>query len=230
MSEPGRILWGAGTGRTIRAHWALKELGLAYESRPIGARTGETHSADYVALNPRRKIPLLQDGGLTIGESAAIAAYLGSRYATSTIRLVPEESHLHAKWLEWCFFIVTELDSTSLYIIRRHHELKHIYGEAPGVVEQAAEYFRNQLVFVDKALCDGRAYLVGSCFSTADILLTTCLRWAKQYGIEIGTTPDAYLGRMLARRAYIEADEANSAAIALSSPLEQRVNRNPTCA
>ncbi len=60
--------------------------------------------------------------------------------------LIPEEQSQQAKWLEWCFFIVTELDSTSLYVMRRHGTnkgLAHIYGEAPVVVSKAGEYSGN---------------------------------------------------------------------------------------
>ena len=55
------ILWGVGTSRTIRPHWALHELDLSYDMRPILPRTGETKTAEFTALNPRQKIPLLQD-------------------------------------------------------------------------------------------------------------------------------------------------------------------------
>ncbi|MBI2088223.1 MAG: glutathione S-transferase N-terminal domain-containing protein, partial [Deltaproteobacteria bacterium] len=60
--KPCLILWGAGTARTLRAHWILHELGLTYERRPIGSRTGETQTAEFTRINPRQKIPLLQDG------------------------------------------------------------------------------------------------------------------------------------------------------------------------
>ena len=69
--KPRLVLWGAGTPRTMRAHWVLHELGLDYESHPIGARTGETQTAEFTKLNLREKIPLLQDGELTLAESAA---------------------------------------------------------------------------------------------------------------------------------------------------------------
>ena len=36
------ILWGVGTSRTVRAHWAMHELELKYECRPILPRSGET--------------------------------------------------------------------------------------------------------------------------------------------------------------------------------------------
>ena len=58
------VLWGVGTSRTLRAHWALHELDLDYECRPILPRTGETQTQEYTELNPRQKIPLLQDGEL----------------------------------------------------------------------------------------------------------------------------------------------------------------------
>jgi glutathione S-transferase len=72
------VLWGIGTSRTVRAHWALHELGLDYECRAILPRTGETQTAEYTELNPRQKIPLLQDGDFKIAESPAIAAYLSN--------------------------------------------------------------------------------------------------------------------------------------------------------
>ncbi len=86
----GLILWGVGTTRTIRAHWALHELGLSYKSRPILPRSGETKTPEYTALNARQKIPLLQDKDLTIGESAAIVAYLAQKYRKAGASLVPE--------------------------------------------------------------------------------------------------------------------------------------------
>ena len=86
--EPRRrlVLWGVGTIRTLRAHWALHELGLDYESRPILARSGETKTQEYTRLNPRQKIPLLQDGDFKIAESPAISPI-------SQIPMAPSNMH-----------------------------------------------------------------------------------------------------------------------------------------
>jgi glutathione S-transferase len=212
----GLVLWGVGTSRTIRAHWALHELDLPYVSRPILPRSGETKTAEYTALNPRQKIPLLQDGDLTIGESAAIVAYLASKHRFANGSLVPDCQKRYAKWLEWCFFIVTELDSTSLYVMRRHGTnkgLAHIYGEAPQVVTKAGEYFCQQLRHVDVALSDGREYLMGNQFTTADILLTTCLTWAIDYRVGICDSAVPYLERVTSRAGYRAGERANFAQI-----------------
>jgi glutathione S-transferase len=203
------ILWGAGTSRTIRPHWAMHELGIAYERRPILPRTGETQTPEYTALNPRQKIPLLQDDDFTIGESAAIIAYLSRTYSRPGQSLVPQDDRAMAKWLEWCFFIATELDSTSLYIMRRHTDLKHIYGDAPVAVKSSAEYFLKQLRFVDAALADGRQYLLGDRFTSADILLMSCLTWAINYGVGVCDNARPYMDRVAARPAYQQALIAN---------------------
>ncbi|MBK3666518.1 glutathione S-transferase family protein [Bradyrhizobium diazoefficiens] len=209
---PDLTLWGAGTSRTIRAHWAMHELGLSYKAKPIGPRTGETKTAEYTRLNPRQKIPLLQDGDFCIGESAAIVAYLSRMYSTPERSLIPDAARDYAAWLEWCFFIVAELDSTSLYVMRRHRAdaLGHIYGVAPEVVAQAADYFRGQLRHVEVALADGRPFLMGERFSSADILLTTCLDWAIAYGVGICDNARPYLERIQQRGAYQRAVAANA--------------------
>src|SRR5512134_1826199 len=86
MSEPNRgtrILWGAGSSRTMRANWMLQELELPYEHRPIRSRGGETLTPEYTRLNPSQKIPTLQDGDFVLTESAAIVSYLGATYGAS---------------------------------------------------------------------------------------------------------------------------------------------------
>jgi glutathione S-transferase len=210
--NPDLTLWGVGTSRTVRPHWAMHELALTYRIKPIGPRTGETKTAEYTRLNPRQKIPLLQDGDFRIGESAAIVAYLSRMYSTPERALIPESTRDYAAWLEWCFFIVTELDSTSLYVMRRHSAdaLGPIYGVAPEVVAQAAQYFRAQLRHVEVALADGRHFTMGERFSSADILLTTCLDWAVAYGVGICDNAQPYLDRMRSREAYQRAAAANA--------------------
>lgn len=210
-AAPNLTLWGVGTSRTVRPHWALAELGLKYETYAIGPRTGETKTAEYTKLNPRQKVPLLQDGDFAIGESAAIVAYLSRTYGSSVKALIPDDKQAYAKWLEWCFFIVTELDSTSLYVMRRHSAdaLGPIYGVAPDVVAKAGEYFREQLRHVEVALDDGRTFLMGDQFTSADILLTTCLEWAIAYGVGICDNARPYLERIQKRPGYLRGSAAN---------------------
>ncbi len=204
-----RILWGVGTPRTLRAHWALHELDLTYETRPIQSRTGETQTAQFTALNQRQKIPVLQDGDLTLTESAAIVVHLSDRYASDANRLIPVAGTQRAQVLEACFFIISELDATALYVIRRHEGLPQIYGEAPAANEAARVYFGKQMRTVEQLLGDGRAFLLGGDFTAADLLLSTCIGWARFCRIDLSERVQAYNKAIVARPAHAAATRRN---------------------
>ena len=75
-ANPGRILWGIGTSRTIQAHWALHELGLDYQMRPLQPRTCETLTEEYSALTAGQKVPLFPNPALGLpGSTAPIASF-----------------------------------------------------------------------------------------------------------------------------------------------------------
>jgi glutathione S-transferase len=205
-----RILWGVGTSRTIRAHWALHELGLDFELRPIQPRTGETQTPEFTALTARQKIPLLQDNGMVLTESAAIITYLSDAYGQPHNRLLPADPRERARCLEWCFFVISELDATSLYVMRRHGDLRHIYGEAPLANAAAAAYFQRQMRTVERALAGNPHYILGDRFTAADILLSTCVTWAVRYGVPVTDPVLAYNNRATTRAAYARALETNT--------------------
>jgi glutathione S-transferase len=153
---------------------------------------------------------LLQDGDFRIAESPAIAAYLSNTYGTREAALIPTEPREHASWLEWCFYSATKLDATSLYVMRPHGALKHIYGESQVALESAAAYFATQLRHAEQALQDGRPFLVGNRLTTADMLLTTCLTWAVSYRVPITAACHAYMERITSRPAYRASVAANT--------------------
>ncbi len=203
-----RILWGVGTTRTLRAHWALLFLGLDYETRPIMTRTPAMESPEYRAVNPRGKVPTLQDGDLTLTESPAIVTYLAERYSTDARRLIPTGVAERALYFEWMSFVSMELDATSLYVLRRHEGLPEIYGPAPEACAVARAYFERMLGAAALRLRDDRRYLLGDDFSGVDILMTTCLDWAVRYGFDLPPEFAAYRGRI---------DDQPSTAAALSA-------------
>ncbi|MDE0941136.1 MAG: glutathione S-transferase family protein [Alphaproteobacteria bacterium] len=210
MSD-GIILWGAISLRALRVHWALQELGLTYQFRPIQSRTGETLTAEYSGHNPKQKIPTLQDGDFTLTESPAIVNYLFNNYGPNSdadIHL-PQNAVEQARADEWSYFAMMELDAHSLYLIRRHKFLPEIYGEAPVAVASAAEYCLKQINAVAPAIADIKDYIFGSKISAADILLATTLDFAERYEVELPPSCRAYRDRAFARPAFLAAKQRN---------------------
>ena len=207
MSEE-RVLWGIGSARALRVHWALIELGLEYRSERIQSRSGETETAGYRRLNPRGKIPVLEDGGLVLTESAAIVTYLAETYGGG--RLIPAGGAERARYFEWISFVSMEIDATALYVLRRHEALAHIYGEAPTANAAARGYFDRMITAAVHEIEDGRRYLLGTEFSGADIVMTTCLDWARSYEVPLPEPWLDYLERTVARPAHARAVAANT--------------------
>ena len=221
---PRLRLWGIGTPRTLRPHWLLAELGIPYECRAILPRSSEMQGPEFLALAPRRKVPILEDGDLVVGESGAILLHLASRYGGGRDFVPEPASPQRARFDDLCFFILTELDAP-LYVIRRHAGLPEIYGESVVAVDAARAYFRRQVEETQRQLSDGRPHLLGDTFSVADILLVSCLTWADFIGVEVGALLEDYRERLTQRLAYRAASRVNFPAEASAAMADQRSNR-----
>lgn len=204
-------MWGAGTSRTMRPVWVAEELGISYELKPIGPRTGETQTPEFSLLNPKQKIPLLVSGSLCLSESLAICRYLIASFPDDALYM-PQTSEARAREDEWCCYIYGELDETSLYVMRRHGDLGHIYGNAPEVVAAAADYAAKHFAVTAQKLGERQAVLAEG-FGLADIMLMTCLDWAIAYHLLLPEGLMRYRKRIAQRPAYQRAKAANFARV-----------------
>ncbi|MED5347851.1 MAG: glutathione S-transferase family protein [Pseudomonadota bacterium] len=200
-------IWGGATSRTLRAHWACEELELTYTPKLIGSRTGATQSEAFRRLNPKEKIPVLIDDELVLSESAAIVTYLADTYGRGVLAPLPftRERALYNQWLS---FIQMELDAHTLYVMRKHRDLANLYGDAPAAIETAIEGFNKQVGVVTAHLRD-QIYLLGDHFTGADILLTSVLTWAANYGFTLDPVLQRYMEKQTARSAYKRAAKLN---------------------
>jgi glutathione S-transferase len=69
-------------------------------------------------------------------------------------------------------------------------------------------------------LSDGRSFLIGDRFSSADMLLTTCLVWAIGYGVPVPPVCCDYAARIATRPAYQAALRANVPKPPTAEPLQ----------
>lgn len=97
----------------------LEEAGLPYELVPVDTRKGEQHAANFVALNPNAKVPVLVDGDAVVFDSNAILLYL----AEKTGRFLPPDTPAgRAAMLSWLMFVATGIGPYSGQCVHfRHH-------------------------------------------------------------------------------------------------------------
>lgn len=218
--DRARRVWGIGTARTLRAHWMMEELELDYEVKAILPRSEGMRGADIRALTKREKVPILEDDDLVIGESAAISLYLADRYGSSKELAPAPGTRERAIHDELCFFVMTEMDAP-LYVIRRHEGLPEAYGESAVACAAARRYFLRSLGEIQRRLARRSAFLCDERFNVADLLVFSCLLWARSVGIEIPSSLDRYF-------ALIESRPALSRALQTNFPPEARAAMGPS--
>jgi len=190
--------------RAVRVRWLLEELGLPHDLRRV---TFKPPTKPFTQDVPLGKIPVIQDGDVTICESGAIVEYILERHGNG--RLAPAiGSLLRGEFLQWIHFA----EATAfppLGIIVWHTLFRQDADQVPSVISSARERADAALEFVEKALAR-KTYLLGDDFSAADIMMGFTLAAARDLGMLDERYPllKAYLGRLEVRPAFRAATES----------------------
>ncbi len=96
-------IWGRTNSINVqKVLWTAIELDLAHERIDAGGAFGGLDSDTYTALNPNRRIPVVEDGELALWESNAIVRYLAAKYGSGS--LWPEDPGIRSladRWMDW---------------------------------------------------------------------------------------------------------------------------------
>ena len=68
--------YGAGSPFAWRVWLALEHKAIPHELKVLSFADGDNRKPEFLALNPRHKVPLITDGDFVLYESAAIVEYL----------------------------------------------------------------------------------------------------------------------------------------------------------
>jgi len=196
-------LYGYRNGRTLRALWALEEAGAEYEYVEVDLMRGEAHEPWFLKLNPGGKVPVLDDGGTIITESAAVCMHVAEKHPDSGL-LPPFGTPERSECYKWISFILTELDAP-LWTIAKHRFALPEERRVQAVIETASWEFGVAVQILAKGLA-GHSYLAWNRFTVADIIAGHTLLWAKSARQELGSEVLArYVDNLTVRDAYMRA-------------------------
>lgn len=90
------LYYGSGSPWAWRVQLALEHKALPYERKVLSFAAGDTRKPEFLALNPRHRVPVLVDGDFVLYESNAIVEYLDDAYPASGNRLFPGDVRMRA--------------------------------------------------------------------------------------------------------------------------------------
>jgi len=194
-------LWHCHNARSLRALWAMEEMGLDYELEVMAFPPRLFHP-EFLEVNELGTIPYMIDGDTHMTESSGIPLYLVERYGKHEFGLKPDHPE-YGDYLNWLFHSDATLTFPQTIFLR--YALLEPAGE--GLDKAAADYakwFQSRLRRLNACLADGREYLVDNRFTVADIAITFALHLGEVLKINERYSPviNDYLKRMRDRPAF----------------------------
>ena len=193
----------APNSRAGRIVWLLEELELPYDLNRMDFHPKDLKSDEHRARHPLGRVPVLDDGDISIFESGAIVEYVIERHKNGGLKptvdspLFPE----YLQWFHYCEGMVmppvnTIVVQTILLPPERRDETA--LGQAQRLLTRA-------LAPVEQALA-GRDYLIGN-FSAADIMLGHSVFMSNRMGCVTDEMANikGYLARIEQRPAFQKA-------------------------
>ena len=194
-------LWHCHNARSLRALWALEEMGLDYEleTMPFPPRLAQP---EFLEVNELGTIPYMIDGDTHMTESSGIPLYLLERYGKYDFGLKPDHPE-YGDYLNWLFHSDATLTFPQTVYLRYS-----LFEPAERGLQEAgtdyAQWFHARLRRLNRYLEDGREYLVADRFTIADIAIAYALHLGELLKIDEPYKPPIrdYLNRMRARPAF----------------------------
>ena len=174
---------------SLAPHIVLNEIGQPFELRKFATADRANYSAEYLAINPRGRIPALQIDNFVLTENPAILAYLGRRFPSA--RLYPADfPETEARCLEllaWSSNTV-HVAYAQLFRPERFVPSEQYY---PPVKECGRINYERCLNEIEKRL-QCQEYALGALFTVVDPFWLVFYRWGMRSSYDMRNKFPAY--------------------------------------
>jgi glutathione S-transferase len=162
---------GVGETKDLRAQWALEELGLPYRVHALDQRGGELDGEAYSRLSPFHQVPVIDDDGFVVAESAAVVLYLAEKAG----KLIPGDVQGRTRVMQWCFAAVATVDPTFMCL-----DMVDIFdADNQKLRTDVRKLAHRWLKDVERRL-EGREWIACDDFTVADIMMAGVLRGVRK--------------------------------------------------
>lgn len=194
---------------SLAPHIVLEEIGEPYELELVSTAEGKTRSPEYLAVNPKGRVPVLYPvpgriggGADVLTEASAIMVYLARTHPEAG--LLPADPAGEARCLEWLNWLASNVHAMSYGQIWRTARFVTDPALEPAVVRKGHENVRDQYSYIETLLADGREWAVPGGYCVADPYLLVFYHWGLRIGLDMRIQYPAWTDladRVLARPA-----------------------------
>lgn len=160
---------------------ALEEAGADYETHKIDFATAAQRAADYLAVNPKGRVPALVTGNGVLTETPAILVYIAQRFPDAGLAPLDDPFRL-ARIQEFNSFICS-----TLHVAHAHRMRGYRWADDPAAIAEmqrkAPDAVAGCYDLIETSMLAG-PWVMGEDYTLCDGYLFTVSRWMEEDGVD----------------------------------------------
>ena len=180
-----KLYYGVGTC-ALASHIALEEAGADYTTDRIDMKANQQNSPDYLAINPKGRVPALVTDQGVLTETPAILAFIAQSFPKANLAPLSDA------------FAFAQVQAFNSYLCSGVHiSHSHKMRGARWASEETSfedmrrkvpENMRAGMAMIESKMLRG-PWVMGESFTVCDPYLFTVSSWAKNDGVDLAEFP-----------------------------------------
>ena len=170
----------------LASHIALEEAGADYETHWIDFKSAEQTKPDYLAINPKARVPALKTDRGVLTETPAILAYVAQTHPQA--KLAPLDDPFAFAELQG---FVNYLCAT-VHVAHAHRGRGYRWADDPAAIEAMKKKVPQSVgacfELIERKMFRG-LWVMGEAYTIADPYLFTLARWMEVDGVDPAAFP-----------------------------------------
>jgi len=170
----------------LASHIALEEAGADYALARVDFRTNEQRKPEYLAVNPKGRVPALATDAGILTETPAILAFVAQTFPKA--RLAPLDD-------PFAFGRVQAFNSylcSTVHVAHAHRMRAYRWADDPAAIKEMQRKVPQTVAecfdLIDREMLAG-PWVMGSAYTVCDPYLFTLAQWLDGDGVDIARFP-----------------------------------------
>lgn len=170
----------------LASHIVLEEIGARYDTVRVDFSTAEQQSSEYLAVNPKGRVPaLVTDQGI-LTETPAILVFLGQRFPDANLALL-DDAYAFARVQSFNSYICSTLHVAHAHRMRGHRWADDVDAIA-AMQRKVPEAVGACYNLIENDMLQG-PWVMGETYTICDPYLFTVAQWLEEDGVDSDSLP-----------------------------------------
>lgn len=172
----------------LASHIALEDAGADYTATRISFATADQRKPDYLAINPKGRVPALVTDRGVLTETPAMLAYIAQSYPAA--RLAPlEDAYLFAQVQAFNSYLASTVHISHAHRMRGYRWVDGDNAEAIAAMQRKVPHSVFEgFELIENGMLAG-PWVMGETYTICDPYLFTLAQWLEADGVNVARLP-----------------------------------------